>query len=390
MNANRKNLITYYFKVFIFLISFTSIKSNFKENTINNTIPNQPYNSFNTNNLKEIIFGNYLEIIFYEKETIEIKIDEILNFSILTYEVIPNYGKINVSIYDENQDFNIIKRNERNIFNSDELNKSGSENFKFYISKKVNDNNSNINNYEGKNINIYKSYFYTYNIKEMTVRKKTLRIKCEQGLLNGNKKICVSKVNFYTENDRININDPNIKDLPLFKYISKGNKNKYFFGNNTNNIYLIELFSGNISIEFDGSNKTISNKRFFNSYNITNLNIYGNEDSFYSIYDYSSKYMINNLFIIDSNYFLNLEPSKEKTIKLLDYYYYYGQNKTSYYFGIYSPEGNISIKLKDPWNQGEKKYEKSNIKQIIMPSNLDYDFILINKGIKNLNNIKVL
>ena len=236
MNVNRKNLIKNHFKVFIFLISFSLIRSNIKEKTsINYTI--HPYISDDNKIWKESTFGNYLEIIFGDKETVEIKIDEILNISFLSYEVIPNYGKVHASIYDENKVFNVSNKNENNILNS-----------KFYIYKKFNNNKN--NNYEVENINSYKSYFYTYNIKKETDRKKILQIKCEQGLLNGTNKICVSKVNVYTENDRINMSDPNIKDLPLFKCISKNNRNKYFFANNFNDINLnIEVFSGNITAE---------------------------------------------------------------------------------------------------------------------------------------------
>ena len=185
------------------------------------------------------------------------------------------------------------------------------------------------------------------------------------------------------------MNDPIIKDLPLFKYISKGNTNKYYFGNNTNNIYLIEIFSGNISAEFKGSTKAISNKRFFNASNDNNLTIYGNEDSFYSIYDYSNKYINDNKFIVGSNYFLELKSGENKTIKLLDCNYY-RKNQTSYYLGIYSPEGDINLKFENPSNNQEiKQLKKNNYTQIILPSNLSYNFFLSNE-IENINNIKVL
>ena len=69
--------------------------------------------------------------------------------------------------------------------------------------------------------------------------------------------------------------------------------------------------------------------------------------------------------------------NKEKIINLLDYYYYYEQKVSHYYIGIYSPDESISVILKEAWSEkNESKASVGGLNQILLTSNLDYDFII--------------
>ena len=342
-----------HFKFYLLLIYFYIIIYNeefgiTKTKNINNSVFRDAFEIPNDDNMYiNLTLGNYSEFIINSGNTLKINASVNKKFSFLSFEVIPNYGKIQVSII----------HNEKNI-----------------------------------NVISYKSYFYTYkNENESDFNDRLLQIKCEEGLSDSEIKKCVVQVIIYTEDNIINLEGTKIKDLPLFKYISKNNNNSYEFVSGDNELYLnIETFSGNIGLNSDNyyeilsTNEKIKLYKFPENTNVS-IQIFGKEDSFYSIYDYTITYIQDNSFIVGSSYILTLTESQLKTIKLLDYYYYYEQKETSYFIGIYSPDNTINVKLKGAWNQnGPENLNELGLNQIISSSDLDYDFIIIKKQI-NMN-----
>ena len=145
----------------------------------------------------------------------------------MQYEIVPNHGKINVSIYQGDEFINIIKG--------------------------------------------YKSYFYVYTKEEFEValkKKEKILIKCEEGLKSHNF-TCVMKLNIYTNKNTIIMNDGNLTNIPLFKYISKNNIHNYSFISAHDIILSIDLFAGNISIIEPDNNIALfkseyENKKIYN------------------------------------------------------------------------------------------------------------------------------
>ena len=262
-------------------------------------------------------------------------------FSYIQYEIVPNYGKINVSIYQDENFIDIIKG--------------------------------------------YKSYFYVYTKEEFKTaikNKEKILIKCEEGLKSDETFICVMKLNIYTDKNTIIMNDKNLTNIPLFKYISKNNIHNYSFKSN-NDIYLsIDLFSGKISINSNQKNKPFNvydNKKIykFPMLKEVNLQIKGLENSFYSIYIYN----INDNskakpFIVGSNYLFDSSIIKVPIFKLLDYFYYYGQKEVFYYLGIYPNNCEMNVEMEDYWtpNKKENLIQKNGFYQQIISSNLDYNY----------------
>ena len=265
-------------KIFFLLmiLLFFSIQKSFnKEIQLNNRISNENENTtLNINGKQEnYTFGNYYELNINHSNKTNIQIETNNTFNFLTYEVVPNYGKINVSIC-------------KNPFcNSSE-------------------NNDLI-------IKGYKSYFYT--IKNNN-EKKNLVIKCFEGIKDDIESKCIAKINIYTDNDNIYMNKTNNNDIILYKYISKNNINNYCL-DGTNSYLYINLFSGNISL----NNEDFNNSFYFENINSSkNLIIEANEDSFYSIILNNYKNNIEDSFIIGSYYLFNTQAK----VKLIDNFYY--------------------------------------------------------------------
>lgn len=329
---------------FLLMISFYIKKYDNKEIQLsNNDCENNYYINYSNRIEENQKLGNYSEIIIQNLEKVNINLNKIDNkYQFLTYEVIPNYGKINVSI----------------------CNKSLCEPSDFIIIKG------------------YKSYFYTIEKKNDSDTTPNLEVKCIEGVENNDKSKCILRVNIYTDNDYIYMDEDNNNDIVLYKYISKNNENNYFLNDNDSYLY-INLFSGNISL----NSKIISyeNPFYFDFINkSTNLTIIANEDSFYSINLNNHKNNIENSFIIGSYYLFNKSTIN---IKLIDNFYYYGQKEYLYYLGIYS-ENKISINIKDNCNekniQSKEKTTDINVVkgfyQNISSSNDDFDFTIINKN----------
>ena len=343
-NVIKKNLKNI-FNFFPIILSIFLIKANINENKI---IKDTSYENISKDliikNIDIESYSNYQEIIIDNGTAKQIIPNITENYTFLTFEIIPNYGKI----------------------------------VPYICINDCNDNNSIFEISEN-----YKSYFYTYNKKESDNNQTILLITCGEGLkIDGNYK-CVAKVNIYTDNNIIDMNDEKINALPLFKYISKDHKHKYFFKKKPDSIYLnIALFSGNISIKQTGTENITfyeykNNKLYiFPKNEDLALTIVGWEDSFYSIYDYTNIFKKNNSLLIGSNYLLNIE--NERIISLLDYFYYYSQKENFYYFSIYPFNCTINVKEKDPWKSFETV--KKDPYQYIISSNSDYDYYIYNKS----------
>ena len=268
-------------------------------------------------------------------------------FSYIQYEIVPNYGKINVSIYQDENFIDIIKG--------------------------------------------YKSYFYVYTKEEFKAaikNKEKILIKCEEGLKSDETFICVMKLNIYTNKNKIIMNDKNLTNIPLFKYISKYNFHNYSFKSN-NDIYLsVDLFAGKISInpKIKPFNEYENKKIYkFPGCKEVNLIIKGLENSFYSIYIYNiNENSKANPFIVGSNYLFDSSFIKVPIFKLLDYFYYYGQKEVFYYLGINPINCEMNVEMQDYWSpkQKENLIQKNGFYQQIISSNLDYNY---NINYKNNN-----
>ena len=341
------------FSFFLFLvISFPLINS--YENSKDLDLVNDNNNYFYMNDeldvkatkeSKNVNYVEYKEYIINEGENHTEILNETQqeNFTFITYEVIPNYGKINVYICDSSENKDI---------------------------------------YEIKG---YKSYFYTYRNEKLdnNNNSKQLCIKCEKGLKGDKSNICVVKIANYTENHTTNENI----NFPLYKYISKNNINNYIFKPSNPKLFYVNIivFSGDISLKYN-ENITIYNisnkifnlkcqKEFF-------LSIKGIDDSFYSIMPVNDK-----TFLIGANYLSNINMNIEK---LLDYFYYYEQEEIFYYFGLY-PLGNnndVKITLKNNLNSRKNYFiiNETNSFQKIISSKSDYSFVIKRNGYNNDKN----
>ena len=311
--------------LFLFIISFCIRKSNNIEIKLSNTDNEDDYYYIDILNETEKSqkFGNYLEIVIINNLN-KTNIHQNKSYEknqFLTYEVIPNYGKINVSICKN----------------------------KFCVPS----------NGDDIIIKDYKSYFYTI---EKHDDKKNLVVQCIEGVQDDIESKCIVKVNVYTKKDVIYINETDNNDILLYKYISKNNENKYSLKGNYS-LY-ISLFSGNISLNSEII--PVNYPFYFDIINNSkNIIIMANEDSFYSINFNNYKKNIENSFIIGSYYLLNTNT----TIKLIDNFYYYGQKEYPYYLGIYQENKN-KTKIKENYNDYE-------FHQSITSSNDDFELNVI-------------
>ena len=316
MNIGIKNKLNEF--LFLFL-SISLIKANINEKKIiNNELDNNEVVYFNnTNNIsnyEEIKIDNGTKIIIIPKISDN-------TYKYLTFEVIPYYGKINVSCENKYNNTTIIEN--------------------------------------------YKSYFYTY--KKENMKDVKLLITCKEGLKMDIKCQCLIKVNIYHDNNFINMNNEKINILPLFKYISTNNTHKYYFKGD-NNIHLnIIIYSGKIRPNIESNNKSIfpvfeyKNSKLYILQKNKNwtISIEGLEDSFYSIYDYNNVFISNNSLLIGSNYLLKDPP----IINIFDYFYLYNQEEILYYLSFFPNNCLIDVDVIDP-TFIEIKNNKNMIKKI--------------------------
>ena len=348
MKNSLKKILILNIQNYIFIsFLFSLIKSELELYRDNNNTIYINYNKENNNTDKER--GVYSKEIIEEGNKLQLKLNEI-NLTYLYYDIIPEYGELDVSIC---------------------------ENY--------NNSLTSINN--GNNIiKFYKSYFITQGLNN--TKDEIILIECKKGLKGENYSMCVTTINIYTDKTIFYIyNDiDKITNIPLYKFIKKNNENIYCFQGRNDTYLNIEIFSGNIEINtsFNNDDYTLINDDNKKIYIISkkdnfNITIKGNEDTFYSIYDYYDLYIKQNITLVGGNYFFKLD--KEKTFNILDYYNYYDKDETFYYIGIYplSLGCDINMKYKNPW----KTEEYTNISlnqygfyQFIVSSTVDNDYIM--------------
>ena len=350
----KKGLINSYNILFlIILISLIDPKDIFEDKTFFNE--NNEYNFYmkdtNVKISEEIKDQKYIKdseaIINQGDNLVEVMGDAELNYIFLTYEVIPYYGQIKVSV------------------------------------------NNGTDSYE---INGYKSYFYIYQKEQLENYTRQLFIECKEGLKAENSSICVVRIRIFTENSFLENQEIS---FPLYRYISTNNTNNYNFKKLNEDAPLnlnIIIFSGDINFTYNINNvnnikvNNISNKIFYlSSSSEFTLNIYGIEDSFYSIIP-----MNDETFIIGANYLLNINKDQpNKIYKLWDYFYYYEQEEVFYYLGFYPliNETNIDIDLinnmdlnkENIFNKGKNKFAQKIV------SSKDYYSLNIKMDIDKTN-----
>ena len=316
------------------------------------------------------------------------------DFNFITYEVIPDYGDIDVSIYECDN----------------------------YPLCHINNGISN-----SKNIGVYRNYYYTtYTKKEwgeditpISKKQHMLIITCRNGIKNMFiDKLCSVNINMKTDKKVLNYTDFTLTQPPYQRYIRKNNEDKYFLRRSDNPIHLyIEKITGDFSIEINGKDNNYKKYSKENKYfflipeNIdVNIKIKAKDNSFYSINaNFNNKI---EYFSIGYNYLLNVENEielnpgvydededededeeeefynntlykNEKEYKYIinrfsndNLYNLYNQdNSLDYFIAIYSLNCEINVKLMlDNKVNEDKNINKDNFYQNILTELKDYKF----------------
>ena len=188
------------------------------------------------------------------------------------------------------------------------------------------------------------------------------------------------KLNIYTNKNTIIMNDGNLTNIPLFKYISKNNIHNYSFISAHDIKLSIDLFAGNISIIEPDNNIALFKSEYENKkiYKYPkgkeiNLQIIGLDNSFYSIYFYyinevnTAKFTPYS-FIVGSNYLLDTSFINIPNFKISNS----GQKVGDYYLGIYPINCEMKVEVQDDFKQKYYLNQKKGFFQQVIYSRLDY------------------
>ena len=242
------------------------------------------------------------------------------DFDFLTYEVIPNDGDIDVTIY-KCENYPLCHINEEAVKNS----------------KKVIDD---------------QSYYYTYakdewgkEISSISKQQNMLLISCKNGFSSKffGKNVCIANVNMKTNTKYITNTNFN-KYYPSYcRFIRKNNEDKFFIEGKKNQINLvIEIYSGELEIKISNNND-LKEYKFKNkllyiipSNKDINITIKGTENSIYSIYDnYNKEFLplgFNYLFHLENNE-ININPIQN--LDYLDILQHNNGNDNKIYYSLF-------------------------------------------------------
>lgn len=239
------------------------------------------------------------------------------NFNVLTYEVLPNYGDIDVSIY-ECENYPLCHINENALNNS--INITG----------------------------FYKSDYYFYSKEEwgkditpISKKQNMILITCNKGKSN-DEKFCSSFINIKTDKTFVHFDNFGQRYFPTQKFIKKDNVDNYFIKrvNTQKNLY-VEKFSGNIEVNIEP--KEICKKYNYDNKELyiipkdkdINITIKAHENSVYLINIFAVNTWEDKL-LIGSNYLFNLPEGKIIPISFVKDTIYDPLDETyNYFMNIY-------------------------------------------------------
>ena len=291
---NKNNYILNYYKFNNeFLYSFSNDDNLFFEEEYNQSyysiqfLKDTKYDKQGNNKYFPLINGIYYPEKIQEGTTIGlIPMKPEDSFNYLTYEVLPYYGDINVSIY-KCDNYPLCHINEQALQNSEKI------------------------------TDFYKSYYKIYSkvewIEDITPISKNqnmLLITCNKGISDQHK-FCSSFINMKTDTKIVDFTTFGKRYFPTQKFIKKNSEENYLMTgeNSQRNIY-VETFSGDIDVKIEPSDKTekyeYDNKQLYiipENIDIT-IKIKAKENSIYLIYDSAIK--LDDKLLIGSNYFFNL------------------------------------------------------------------------------------
>ena len=327
-----------------------------KENKYDEQGNNQNYPQlFNFPKTKEIKEGEIISII-------PMKPDEDFNF--INYEIINSNleQQIKASIYHCDNyplchiDNNAIEKSEKNI------------NYKWY-------NYYSFNKTEWGNIN------------PISKNQNILLIKCEKGINFDGKTSCSIRKNVLTDKNELDMINYSENNVPLYKYIRKDEKNKFFYKGTEQEIYLnIETISGDIDIEINTKDYYYNeNKKLYiiPENKDIDITITGKNNSIYLIQDIYPLIFSEEIINSGANYFINLENSI--TIQPVEFFDQKSSKEKKYFIGIYPLECIMTVEsYKFEGDEKKTLTQKNGFYQEIS-SDLEIKYLFTNKNENNKN-----